>query len=311
MNPPEMHSTDRSPPAAVEATPRRWRDRLLQHEGLNFVLTNRVPRVALTLAMGRLARIESAWFTRLGLAVWRAFTDLDLSEAEPQRWTSLRQVFTRRLKPGLRPVDVREAVLASPSDAFVVAEGVVTQGLLVQAKGLTYPLAELLGSADEAAAFEGGRYATLRLSSSMYHRFHAPCAARITHVRHIGGDAWNVNPAALKRVPLLYCRNERAVVRLQRQGEAVGAGETVLLVPVAAILVASLRLHALDANLGLRWGGPNEIPCDRAVARGEELGWFEHGSTIVVLTLPGHAPAPGVVVGARLKMGQALFQRGG
>ena len=81
------------------------------------------------------------------------------------------------------------------------------------------------------------------------------------------------------------------------------------LVAVAAILVASVRLHFLDVLLHLRWRGPNVIPCHHPVRRGEELGWFEHGSTIVLFVPRGFKPCPGIEPGARVRMGQALWRR--
>jgi phosphatidylserine decarboxylase len=162
---------------------------------------------------------------------------------------------------------------------------------------------DLFGQAGRAAPFEGGTYVTLRLTSSMYHRFHAPCDGSIHHITYISGDTWNVNPVALKRVERLFCRNERAVIRM-----SLPDGTPFALVPVAAILVASIRLHFLDVLFHLRWPGPNEIPCDHRVKKGEELGWFEHGSTIIVFAPPGFTLAPGIEPGVRIKMGQALMK---
>jgi phosphatidylserine decarboxylase len=150
--------------------------------------------------------------------------------------------------------------------------------------------------------YEGGQYATLRLTSSMYHRFHAPADCRVEQVNYISGDAWNVNPIALKRVDRLFCKNERAVIRCR-----LASGALLTLVPVAAILVASIRLKFLDVLLHLRYRGPNVMPCDAALQRGEEMGWFEHGSTIIVLAPLGLRLADGVRQGARVQMGQALF----
>ena len=282
--------------------PRSWRDRLLLQEDLNFLLTNRIPRIAATRLMGRVSRIQSPWFTRLAIGVWRLFTDLDLSEAVPQRYTSLQQCFTRPLRPGLRPVDPRPDILTSPCDAIVGACGPVVAGQVWQAKGFPYAAAELFGRAERAAPFEGGRFVTLRLTSSMYHRFHAPHHARIDHVSYLSGDVWNVNPIALKRVQRLFCRNERAVIRM-----TLDAGPVIALVPVAAVLVASIRLHALDVLMHLRWPGPHEMPCDAPVAKGEELGWFEHGSTIIVFVPAGFELAEGIVPGKTLRMGEPLM----
>jgi phosphatidylserine decarboxylase len=282
----------------------QMRDRLLLQEDLNFLLTNRVPRIALTRLMGRYSKIRSPLLTRFSIWIWRLFTDLDLSEAKPQQYASLHECFIRELKPGMRTVDLRPDVLASPCDAIVGACGTVQAGSVLQAKGSPYAMKDLFGLAARCAPFEGGSYITLRLTSSMYHRFHAPCDGRIEHVSYLSGDTWNVNPIALKRVRGLFCRNERAVIRLR-----MADGTPLALVPVAAILVASIRLHCLNVLLHLRWPGPHELPCDTAVTKGQELGWFEHGSTIIVFAPPGVRLAPGIESGQRIRMGQALLSK--
>lgn len=292
-------------------TIRRMRDALLLQEDLNFLLTNRVPRRALTLLVGRLSRIENRWFARVGIAVWGAFTELDLSEAQQRSFNSLRACFTRALKPGSRPQVMSDDVVTSPCDAIVGAMGCVGEvgaGQLLQAKGMPYRLEDLLGSVAEAARWEGAHFVTLRLTSAMYHRFHAPYAGRLSHVRYISGDTWNVNPVALQRVQQLFARNERAVLRLDLTN-----GTELALVPVAAILVASIRLHALDVTLNLNWAGATEMRCDHAFDKGEELGWFEHGSTIIVLAPRGLRWAAGISPGQRIRVGQALLEgaRGG
>lgn len=280
-----------------------WRSLLVQ-EDLNFLLTNRVPRIALTRFMGWYSQIRSPWLARVSIAVWRLFTDLDLSDARPQRYESLHACFTRELRPGARPVDPDPAHLTSPCDAIVGACGRVAQGRLYQAKGMDYRMAELFGPSQDTQAFEGGTYVTLRLTSAMYHRFHAPHDLRVEHVTYLWGDTWNVNPIALKRVQGLFCRNERAVLRcrLERGGHALA------LVPVAAVLVASIRLHFLDVLMHLRWRGPNEMPCHAPHAKGQEMGWFQHGSTIIVFAPPGFELCPGIAEGSRLRVGMPLMR---
>ncbi|MBV8603528.1 MAG: phosphatidylserine decarboxylase [Pelomonas sp.] len=276
---------------------------LFQQEDLNFLLTNRVPRLALTRFMGWYAGIQSPALTRASIAVWKLFSDLDLSEAREQRFKSLRDCFTRSLKPGLRPVDMRREVLTSPCDAIVGACGPVAGREVFQAKGFPYSMDELFGTSQDASAFEGGLFVTLRLTSSMYHRFHAPADLRVEHVTFHSGDTWNVNPIALERVERLFCRNERAVLRTR-----LASGHELALVPVAAILVASLRLHCVDAQLDARWRGPRELPCDVSYAKGDEMGWFEHGSTIIVFAPKGFALADGLKQGQRIKMGEPLLR---
>jgi phosphatidylserine decarboxylase len=137
----------------------------------------------------------------------------------------------------------------------------------------------------------------------MYHRFHAPHDGRLSHVTYLSGDTWNVNPIALSRVEKLFCRNERAVLR----GE-LASGHPFALVPVAAILVASIRLHALDVLLHLRYRGAHELPCDQAFVKGQELGWFQHGSTVIVFVPKGFVLSEGIAPGARIRMGQPLMR---
>jgi phosphatidylserine decarboxylase len=278
--------------------------RITQQEDLNFLLTNRIPRRMSTLFMGWLSRIEQPWLCAGCIALWRLFSDLDLSEAKQRRFKSLRECFIRELKDGARPIDPDPGCLTSPCDALIGACGTVIEGAVLQAKGYPYPLLDLLGDAELVRYYQGGQYATLRLTSSMYHRFHAPADCRVEQVNYISGDTWNVNPIALKRVERLFCKNERAVIRCRLPP----SGARVTIVPVAAILVASMRLRFLDVLLHLRYRGPNVIPCDAPLRRGEEMGWFEHGSTIIVFAPRGAALMDGLKEGGRIKMGQALMR---
>jgi phosphatidylserine decarboxylase len=253
-------------------------------EELGFLVSNRIPRLALTRFMGWFSRLEQPLVARPALALWRAFADLRLHEAAKARFSSVHDCFTRELKPGARPVDPDPAVLTSPCDAIVGASGRVEQARAFQAKGFPYSLHELLGDTGLAARFADAIYVTLRITPSMYHRFHAPHDCRVGPVTYFSGDTWNVNPPALRRIERLYCKNERALIRTRLER----TGHEVLLVPVAAILVASIRLHFVDTALNLRYRGPNSIACDARYAKGAEMGWFEHGSTILVFAPRGY-----------------------
>lgn len=289
----------------------RQLQRLALNEDINFLLTNRVPRAALTRFMGWFSRIRHPWVRDASMAVWRAFTDLDLSDARKTSFASLHDCFVRELKPGARPLDARADVLVSPCDAIVGACGRIGDdpgAQVFQAKGFPYPLADLLGRSTRATetinALRGGSYVTLRLTSSMYHRFHAPTGLTLHHVTYHSGDTWNVNPIALKRIERLFCKNERAALHLSLED-----GTPLLLVPVAAILVASMRLRAVDVALNAQYRGPHELPCHARYDKGSEMGRFEHGSTILVFAPPGFALCDGVENGHRIRMGEALLQR--
>jgi phosphatidylserine decarboxylase len=277
--------------------------RVVQQEDINFLLTNRIPRRLLTQFMGWLSRIEQPWLCAACISLWRLFSDLDLSEAKQSRFRSLHECFTRELKDGARPIDPEPGVLVSPCDALIGACGEVRDGSVLQAKGFPYPLLDLLGDAGLVRHYQGGCYATLRLTSGMYHRFHAPATCRVEQVNYISGDTWNVNPIALRRIERLFCKNERAVIRCR-----LPSGELLTLVPVAAILVASMRLRFLDVLLHLRHPGPNVIACDAPLRRGEEMGWFEHGSTIIMFAPRGMRFCEAVREGGRIRMGQALMR---
>ena len=295
--------------AVVESAPRRSVARSLLsvflQEDINFLLTNRIPRRLATSLMHWFSRIELAPISRLSIAGWRYLDgELDLREAETTRFRSLNECFTRRLKVGARPIDPATDVLTSPCDAIVGACGRVRGTELIQAKGFPYTLEDLLGDPELVAAHRDGTYVTLRLKGSMYHRFHAPCAGRLTHVTYISGDTWNVNPIALKRVERLFCRNERAVLPIRTPWPDVA----LTLVPVAAVLVASIRLAGMETPLDLRYRGPNHIPFERSFAKGDELGWFEQGSTILVFASGPVALCNPAIPGARIKVGESLLR---
>ena len=257
--------------------------KLFQQEDLNFLLTNRIPRRLATRCIGWFSKIENPLVRSLSIGTWRLFADLDLSEAKKTRFKSMHDCFTRQLKEGARPIDRDPAVLVSPCDAIVGACGAIAGTELFQIKGSPYRLEELLRDAGLVAAYRNGCYATLRLTSSMYHRFHAPHDCQVERVTYISGDTWNVNPIALKRVAKLFCQNERAIIETR----LAASGHKITLVPVAAILVASIRLNFLDTVAHVRDLGSTPVACTAQYAKGAEMGWFEHGSTIIVFAPDG------------------------
>jgi phosphatidylserine decarboxylase len=278
--------------------------RVLAQEDINFLLTNRIPRRLATQFMGWFSRIENPLVREVSIAVWRLFSDLDLREARKTEFKSLHDCFVRQLKEGSRPIDGRADVLVSPCDAIVGACGAIAGTTVFQAKGFPYALDDLLPDKDLVATYRDGCYATLRLTAAMYHRFHAPHDCRVAQVIYISGDTWNVNPIALKRVERLFCKNERAVIPTRLSV----TGAPVTLVAVAAILVASVRLHCLEGPLSVRQRNANVFACDGYFQKGEEMGWFEHGSTILVFAPKGFRLFDTVSDGTHIRMGQPLMR---
>ncbi|MGO8997016.1 MAG: archaetidylserine decarboxylase [Polyangiaceae bacterium] len=280
--------------------------RIFLQEDLNFLVTNRIPRKLATQLVGWFSTIESRTLTRLSIEAWQLFAgDLRLYEAKKKRFRSVRECFTRELREGARPVDPDPSVLVSPCDAIVGAHGSLVGTELLQAKGLGYTLEDLLVDPALAARHRDGQYVTLRLKSSMYHRFHAPCDGRATRVTYVSGDTWNVNPIALKRVEKLFCKNERAVIEL----DTGSPDETLTMVPVASILVASLKIHAVEQMLDLRHQGRTAMACDAAFEKGQELGYFQSGSTIILLANGPLVLDPQVREGELVRVGTPLFRR--
>jgi phosphatidylserine decarboxylase len=278
--------------------------RLATQEDLNFLLTNRIPRLALTRFMGWFSKIESPSVRAASLALWRLFCDVDLTDADEPVFRSLHHAFTRRLRVGARSVDPDPALLTAPSDAIIGAFGRVRDGQVFQIKGFSYGLGDLLGDPAAAEPFRDGWFVTLRLTAGMYHRFHAPHDLEVEQVRYISGDTWNVNPIALKRIERLFCKNERAPISARLKQIDL----PIVLVPVAAVLVASIRLPFLDSERNVRSAGERVTACSASFTKGQEMGWFEHGSTIVMLAPPECWPCAELKEGQVIRMGEPLLR---
>ena len=273
--------------------------RFFLNEDINFLVTNRLPRRFATQLVGRLARIEHPLIARPSLALWKFFAGVDLSDARTTRFKSLRDGFVRPLRDGARVFDSDPDTITSPCDALVGAHGRIEGDRLYQVKGFPYTLGDLIPDPELVDRFRDGSFLTLRLTAGMYHRFHAPTDIVVEGVTYLSGDCWNVNPIALKRVERLFCRNERAVI----EARTLISGQPLLIVPVAAILVASIRLHCLDTVATLRDQGPGRTACSARIGKGEEMGWFEHGSTIILFLPKEMRLADSLVEGEAIRAG--------
>jgi phosphatidylserine decarboxylase len=282
--------------------------RVAQQDDLNFLLTNRIPRRLATRLVRRISQSEHPIVRGAAMRLWTIFSGgPDLDDAATREFASLDACFTRKLKAGARPLDPRPAVLVSPCDGIIGASGRIDDDTLLQAKGHTYTLGDLVGDVHLVDRLRHGSYVTLRLTSTMYHRFHAPADGRVEQVTYVSGDTWNVNPSALRRIPLLYCKNERAIVPIT----CTQSDHLVVLVPVAAILVASICFTFVDVPLDERYRGPTRIACNASFRKGDELGYFRHGSTVVVLAPHGMQLAEQVREGRTIRMGEPLLTCGG
>ncbi|MBX3023543.1 phosphatidylserine decarboxylase [bacterium] len=269
---------------------------------LRALPTHALSRGAGWLAARRLPRPLRAPAVRaFGRAVGVDFSEV----AEPlEAFESVQAFFTRRLRDGVRPIDAAPDALVSPCDGAWGAAGRIEQGQLLQVKGRHYDCAALLGDAAAAARFEGGAFATLYLSPRDYHRFHAPCAGRVRRAVHIPGALWPVNRIGVEGIAGLFAVNERLCAFLS----VAGASEELALVAVGATMVGKVRVTFDDLTTNRRTralearGYGDGIP----LAKGEEWGRFEFGSTIVLVAAPGLLTLDVQPPGTAVRLGQRI-----
>jgi len=271
------------------------------------------------------ARIGAAYSALVGWAAslpvpaalrgwgYRAFAravgaNLDEVELELAGYPSFGDFFARKLRQGARPIDPSPTAIISPCDGVVAARGIATAGSLVQAKGHDYQLAELVADAALAARLTEGPYATIYLSPRDYHRIHAPVDAQVLGFDYLPGALWPVNPRVAAHREGLLARNERVVIRLN-----AGALGHVALVMVGAGGVGNIRIAAglsdpapADSADWRRAREPRRVELAGVhVKRGDELGAFRLGSTVVLVFEP-RAVELGGAVGDAVQFGQAI-----
>jgi phosphatidylserine decarboxylase len=285
--------------AGTDEVPRRW-DRL---RGLLFAL---LPHHAIS----RLAYLLARWRTPLKDPVIRWFVRhyrIDLDEAsstEPRGYPDFNSFFTRALKPGARPLPHESDVVISPVDGTLSQIGRVTDGRLLQAKGEYFSLTDLLaGDKDRAQRFIEGAFISLYLSPRDYHRVHMPIDGELEYTVHVPGRLFSVAPYSVRGVPRLFARNERTINYFHTP-----AG------PLALVMVGALNVGAVETV----WSGPPS-PASRGrlirerfepgmvtLARGEEMGRFNLGSTVILLFGPGVIWDERFKTYDRMRLGQTL-----
>lgn len=234
---------------------------------------------------------------------------IDLEEAaEPvEAYSSVGDFFTRRLRPGARTIDRRPGVAVSPADGRILNAGRIVEGRLIQAKGRTFSVAELLDDPAEAPAFMGGHWVTVYLSPRDYHRVHHPVEGRVTHARYVPGQLWPVNRHGVEGVADLFCVNERVITHVS------GPLGRVATIMVGATSVGHITM-AYDAEIQSNRGRPlaaTTYADGIAVARGDELGVFHLGSTAIVLFADPSVELTAREEGSAVRMGEIIARRSG
>lgn len=239
-----------------------------------------LPKNLLSRIVGRGASLTRPKFlVCFAIKVFRAVYKIDLSQAQEQNFSSFNEFFTRRLQPQYRPKDSDPKAILSPVDGVLGCWGKIEENTLFQAKGLTYSLADLLGQKPEYEQwFSEGDYMTIYLSPRHYHRIHTPCSGNVTELYYIPGTLYPVNPFAVENVPRLFARNERLISLLEN--ENIGK---IAIVKVGATIVGKIKVvyDSVESNMGRSL--VHKTYQDVSLERGEELGKFELGSTVILL----------------------------
>lgn len=254
---------------------------------------------------GQLARTRlPAPALRAVIRSYAAFFKVDLDEMNNDLadFSSFDQFFVRELKPGLRPVEAKTNVMVSPSDGKLHNFGTIQGGRIPQVKGFDYSVADFLGNPAMAARFEGGTYATIYLSPRDYHRVHCPLDGSIAECRHIPGALYSVSPMFVKGMRFLFTTNERIPIYLDTEFGRV------CIVMVGATVVGRITLSFSD----LETNRANSHAVERfqpglAIAKGDELGAFHLGSTVVILA-EGQWKPKALSENLPVKMGMPLFE---
>ncbi len=277
----------------------RWADRIAVWP--QYLL----PQQLLTSAAWKISNSHHPWIRGPLIAGFRRLFAVNLNEAaqpDPTSYGCFNDFFTRALDPQARAMADPAHRLVSPCDGTLSQLGRIDSGRLIQAKGIDYSAARLLGSDDWARRFDNGHFLTIYLAPYDYHRVHSPLTARPVEEFRIPGRLFSVSNRTSRGVPNLFARNERMAVILE------SAHGPVALVMVAALLVAGIETV---------WGGPEDRrpgPTPRrqrldapALTRGQELGRFHWGSTVIVMT-PEHFPdwSDELKAGMVVRLGQAL-----
>ena len=243
--------------------------------------------------------------TLIRLFIWKYHVDMNQAEKpSADDYGTFNGFFTRALKPGQRPITRTDGVLVSPVDGTVSATGAIKGMRLFQAKGRDYSLAELVkGESRHIEYYRNGSFITLYLSPRDYHRVHMPADGELHYMAYVPGQLFSVNPASVQRIDGLFARNERVITTFRTD---IGMLSVIF---VGAVFVGSMEMawHGQVTPADRREYSSRYYAPGMAFARGEELGRFNMGSTVVLLVepdkvnwnVPGNHVVMGQVIGTR------------
>ena len=265
-----------------------------------------IPQHALSRLIGRMAQSRNSTIKSLFISYFAKQYHIKLDDYQADtfdEFESFNAFFTRAIKPEARPIDNDPSALVSPADGVVSELGSINQQMILQAKGVTYSVDNLLGQLPEAVSFYGGQFCTIYLSPSDYHRVHMPFTARATRSRYVPGSLFSVNQSSAEHIPKLFARNERLICLFDLDYENQSH-------PVAVVLVGAMIVAGIESVLGNNAPSKKirDMNHDKHLDKGDELGRFYLGSTAIVLippTLPANFLSE-LAPGSTVRMGQKI-----
>ncbi|NCA71549.1 MAG: phosphatidylserine decarboxylase [Sphingobacteriia bacterium] len=274
---------------------------------LFVILQHILPQHTLSRLMYALARVRWGPLKDLliGQLVRRYHIDLsEAAEPNPRAYDDFNAFFTRALRPGARPLDADPRAVVSPVDGLISQIGSITSDQPIQAKGEDFTIAQLLGGDEaRARAFAGGRFATIYLAPSDYHRIHMPVAGALEWMGHIQGRLFSVNATTTRLVPGLLARNERVVCQFET------AAGRMTMVLVGAIFVGGIETvwSGEVTPRRMQTGATHDADHPIRLERGAEMGRFNLGSTVILLFEPSRIDWDArLVPGCKIQLGQRL-----
>lgn len=270
---------------------------------------NFLPQHFISWCYGKLSHCQTPWFKNWAIQRFVRLYGINMSEAieqDPTAYDTFHDFFIRPLKPELRPMDNTEGGICSPCDGVISQIGNIDNGALIQAKNHTYTVNDLLGNVIDPKPFQNGHFTTIYLAPKDYHRVHMPCRGTLQEMAYIPGDLFSVNPLTAEHVAGLFARNERVVSLFQNEQG------TFAMVLVGAMIVG---------NIATSWAGHISSQSNKQILhvkypqtqeqhivldKGEEMGYFSLGSTVIMLFAEnlrwenGYSQDSRIVVGQRI-----------
>jgi phosphatidylserine decarboxylase len=249
-----------------------------------------MPKHAISRLVGKLAAAKMGWLTTKLISMFIKAYGINMNEARLKKasdFDTFNNFFTRELEEGARTIDNDESTICYPVDGAISQQGDIIDGQLIQAKGFNYSVTSLLGGDEKTAApFQGGKFSCIYLAPKDYHRIHMPMAATLREMIYVPGELFSVNPLTARNVPDLFARNERVVAIFDTE-----MGELAMVL-VGATIVASIETTwagTVTPPAGkdiFRWQYPKDGADAITFNKGDEMGRFKLGSTVVTTFAP-------------------------